>query len=194
MSKTLTIVRHAKSSWDDPVLADFDRPLNPRGLRDAPRMGARLAKTGITPDRLVSSPANRALATAKIIAAALGLETRVIVPDERLYLASADMILRIVQEQPDEVSSLMLFGHNPGMTDLVHRLGDCPLANLPTGACVTFRVEVDRWAATGPYVDSQTGVRRRFVAGRHIAPGLTHRRDDLVETDDVTAVTEHRQA
>ena len=150
MSKTLTIVRHAKSSWDDPVLADFHRPLNPRGLRDAPRMGARLAKTGITPDRLVSSPANRALATAKIIAAALGLETRVIVPDERLYLASADMILRIVQEQPDEVSSLMLFGHNPGMTDLVHRLGDCPLANLPTGACVTFRVEVDRWAATGP--------------------------------------------
>jgi len=150
VSKTLTIVRHAKSSWDDPVLADFDRPLNPRGLRDAPRMGARLATTGIKPDRLVSSPANRALATAKIIAAALGIETRIIVPDERLYLASAETIMQVVREQDNAISSLMLFGHNPGMTDFAHRLGDCPLANLPTCACVTFRVEVEQWNATEP--------------------------------------------
>ncbi len=105
MSKTLTIVRHAKSSWDDPVLADFDRPLNPRGLRDAPLMGARLAATGIRPDGLISSPANRALATAKIIAAALDLDTRIIVPDERLYLASAGTIMQVVREQDDGISS-----------------------------------------------------------------------------------------
>jgi len=148
LSRKLSIIRHAKSSWDDPVIADFDRPLNPRGMRDAPLMAARLAANGILPDRIISSPAKRAICTARTFAKELALEPAVIEPDERLYLASADTLLDIIRDQDRSVGSLMLFGHNPGLTELVHRLGDCPLSNLPTCACAIFRIDGEDWAGT----------------------------------------------
>ncbi len=148
MSRTLSIIRHAKSSWDDPVIADFDRPLNPRGRRDAPRMAARLAANGVRPDRVISSPAKRAICTARAFAKELALEPAIIDPDERLYLASADTLLDIIRDQHRSVTSLMLIGHNPGLTELVHRLGDCPLANLPTCGCAVFRIDGEDWAET----------------------------------------------
>ena len=83
--KTLLLIRHAKSSWDDPALPDKDRPLNDRGRRDAPKMGKRLAKRGVKPDLILSSPALRALRTAEIIAKMLDYQRRDIVLNERLY-------------------------------------------------------------------------------------------------------------
>src|SRR5437899_10475758 len=91
--KTLFLVRHAKSSWDDTALPDKDRPLNDRGKRDAPKMGERLAKRDVKPDLILSSPARRALTTAEIIAKKLDYKRKDIVADDRLYAGEADDLL-----------------------------------------------------------------------------------------------------
>src|SRR5437899_11500650 len=96
--KTLFLVRHAKSSWDDTALPDKDRPLNDRGKRDAPKMGERLAKRGVTPDLILSSPAKRALETAQIIAKKLDYKLADIVVDERLYATGADDLLDVIRK------------------------------------------------------------------------------------------------
>ena len=109
--KTLTLVRHAKSSWDDTELADFDRPLNRRGERDAPEMARRLAATGDPPDRIVSSPALRALQTARVLAPALGIDPASLVTESRVYEASYSRLVaakyaRELNQLPREVLPL----------------------------------------------------------------------------------------
>lgn len=144
--KTLILVRHAKSSWKDPSLADRDRPLNKRGKRDAPEMGRRLAARGGAPDLIVSSPANRALATARIIAAAVGYTAEKIREDERLYLASPAGILEAIRDLEDGYERVFLFGHNPGLTELVNELSEPAVDNVPTCGVVELRLAADRWA------------------------------------------------
>lgn len=144
--KTLILVRHAKSSWKDPSLADRDRPLNKRGKRDAPEMGRRLAARGGAPDLIVSSPATRALATARIIAAAVGYPADRIREDERLYLASPAEILEAIRDLEDGYERVFLFGHNPGLTELVNELSEPAVDNVPTCGVVELRLAVDRWA------------------------------------------------
>src|SRR6478609_6616404 len=115
--KTLYLVRHAKSSWDDIDLSDFDRPLNDRGKKDAPKMGKRLKERDIFPDVMLSSPAKRALETCKAIAKALSFPEEKITTDKRLYHASEDQLLKVVQglkDRHDNVEVIMIFGHNPG--------------------------------------------------------------------------------
>jgi phosphohistidine phosphatase len=143
--KTLVIVRHAKSSWDQPALSDHDRPLKKRGYKDAPLIGAVLADWGPPVDRVLSSSAVRALETAEIIVQEMGLSLDEIQIEEDLYHASADEILEIIEEQEDELDGLMLFGHNPGMTDLVNILSDLDLYNLPTAGVVVLQYEVETW-------------------------------------------------
>ncbi len=147
--KTLFLVRHAKSSWKDHSLADRDRPLNKRGKRDAPEMGRRLAARGGAPDLIVSSPAVRALATARVVADAVVYPTREIVEDERLYMASADGLLDGIRGLDDRFDRVFLFGHNPGLTDLVNDLSEDEIENVPTCGVVEFRVEVERWKDLG---------------------------------------------
>jgi phosphohistidine phosphatase len=146
--KTLFLVRHAKSSRDDPTLADRDRPLNDRGLHDAPRMGHRLAKRGAKPDAIVSSPALRALATARLFAKELGFDRDRIVVDERLYATSADELLAVVRALDDRLGRVMLFGHNPELTDFAHRLSGT-IGNLPTCAVAEFGFDTTEWSAVG---------------------------------------------
>ena len=143
--KRLYLIRHAKSSWDDPKLPDFDRPLNDRGKRDAPRMGRRLAEAGHRPDVLLSSPARRAFSTAKRVARALGFRQDDILTNSRLYHADENQLLREVQAQGDEAGSLMLFGHNPGLTEFATRLCRHPFGNVPTCGVVCIDFAVDRW-------------------------------------------------
>ena len=143
--KRLYLIRHAKSSWDDPGLADFDRPLNDRGKRDAPRMGRRLAEAGHRPDLLLSSPARRAFSTAKRVARELGFRKDDIVSNRRLYHADESQLLREVQAQPDEAGSLMLFGHNPGLTGFATLLCRYPFGNVPTCGVVCIDFPVDSW-------------------------------------------------
>src|SRR5215471_14460208 len=120
--KTLFLVRHAKSSRDDPARPDKKRPLNDRGMRDAPRMGERLAKDGVKPDLIVSSPAVRALTTAELIAKELDYELTDIVVDNRLYAAAPDDLLAVIHELGGKRKHMMLFGRNPELGELAHSL------------------------------------------------------------------------
>src|SRR5206468_6352752 len=96
--KTIFLIRHAKSSWDDTTLPDKDRPFNDRGKRDAPKMGKRLAKRNVVPNLILSSPAKRALKTAQIIATKLDYKLGDIVVDERLYATGADELLHVIRK------------------------------------------------------------------------------------------------
>ena len=143
--KTLFLIRHAKSSWDDATLADKDRPLNDRGRRDAPKMGERLAKREVKPDLILSSPAVRALSTAEIIAEKLDCRRTDIVVTERLYAADVDDLLDVIHHLGDEVECVMLFGHNPELTELAHRLSG-EIARMPTCAVAEFTFDAKSWA------------------------------------------------
>jgi len=147
--KTLVIVRHAKSSWDDLSLSDHQRPLSKRGLRDAPIMGARLADWGPPVDRVISSSAVRALTTAELITHEMGLPWDEIQIEDALYHATEEEMLDLINEQEDYLDGLMLFGHNPGMTYLVMKLSDIEIDNLPTCGVAVLQFEVNSWAEIG---------------------------------------------
>ena len=143
--KTLTIVRHAKSSWKDSGLSDRERPLNKRGKRDAPIMAQRIAAAGIRPSQIISSPAVRAWTTAKVFAKELGYPAEFLQREDGLYLASLDNLLDVVATQDNGFHNLMLFGHNPGLTDLVNYLVPGLTNNLPTAGVVSVNLECDDW-------------------------------------------------
>ena len=144
--KTLTLVRHAKSSWKDTSLADRDRPLNKRGKRDAPEMGRRIVAAGIRPSLIVSSPAVRAWTTAKVIANAIGYPREFLQRDNTLYLASVNGILDVIASQDVGFNNLMLVGHNPGFTDFANYLVPGLTNNLPTSGVVSVELDTDEWA------------------------------------------------
>ncbi|MEM9404244.1 MAG: histidine phosphatase family protein [Pseudomonadota bacterium] len=143
--KTLTLVRHAKSSWNDPGLADRDRPLNGRGEHDAPMMGARLKESDLRPSLLISSPATRAWTTARIIAAEIGYPREFLQRDERLYLAGKNDFIDVLAEQDTGFNSIMVFGHNPGLTDFANRLAPGLTSNVPTCGIVSVDLDTDDW-------------------------------------------------
>jgi phosphohistidine phosphatase len=143
--KTLTLVRHAKSSWDHPGLTDFERPLNQRGIRDAPRMGSRLAARNEPPQSIISSPAVRALTTAKVIASALGYRAAGIIADERLFHAYSEQLLDVIRGFDASLRHVMLVGHNPGLTNLVEQLAQAGIANIPTCGIVVIDFSIDHW-------------------------------------------------
>jgi phosphohistidine phosphatase len=136
-------MRHAKSSWQDATLADHDRPLNRRGNRAAPRMAAFLHALQLWPDRILTSSATRARSTADVFVnwpeSAVTLRI-----DDRLYLASAKEVIRIVAAQGDSAEVLMVVGHNPGLEELVERLSG-GYERLPTAAVAVLRLPINRW-------------------------------------------------
>jgi len=146
--KTLFLVRHAKSSKDDPTLADRDRPLADRGRKEAPEMGKRLARRHVKPDVLVSSPALRALTTAQLIADEIGYARKDIVLDDRLYASSADGLLAVIRAFDTKLDRAMLFGHNPEFADLAHRLSS-EIVEMPTCAVAEFRFDTHKWSDVG---------------------------------------------
>jgi len=151
--KRLTIVRHAKSSWDNSSTPDADRPLSARGERDAPVMGARLAGRGSRPSLILTSPADRAISTARILARALSYPQEFLQSERDLYLAGTADLLQVIARQDSRCSDLMLVGHNPGLTDLANRLvGDYWLDNLPTAGVVALDCDTEDWGtiATHP--------------------------------------------
>jgi len=143
----LYLVRHAKSSWADPGMADIDRPLNKRGKRDAPIMGERLAERGVSPDVIVSSPAKRARRTAREFAKMLGYEGEVVIVDVA-YGGGPAAIIDVAQSIPERVTSLMVVGHNPDMTDLADSLTDYRVDAMPT--CAVFGARFGSWTSVGP--------------------------------------------
>jgi len=143
--KTLTLLRHAKSSWSNTGLADRDRPLNKRGEKDAPEMGRRIDVAGVRPSLIVSSPAVRAWSTAKIVADILNYPTEFLQREKQLYLASLDDLLDVVVQQDEGFNNLMIVAHNPGLTDFANFL--CPglTNNLPTAGVVSVTIDQDSW-------------------------------------------------
>lgn len=148
--KTLILVRHGKSSWDSAVTGDFERPLAGRGLRDAPRMARRLIRRGRLPQVFVSSPAKRALQTAMIFAEEMGQSPERVIEEPRIYEASAQTLLEIVQQQHDSWDCVMLVGHNPGFTQLAQQLADKAPANIPTCGCLELAMPINSWQLARP--------------------------------------------
>jgi len=146
--KTLFLIRHAKSSRDDPALPDRERPLADRGKRDVVEMGKRLAKRDVKPDLIMSSPAVRALATAEVIATSLGCRRQDIVVNDRLYAGEADDLLDVIRALGDELERVMLVGHNPAMTELAHALSS-EISQLPTCAVAEFTFDAKSWSDVG---------------------------------------------
>ncbi len=143
--KRLYLVRHAKSSWKDATLEDFDRPLNKRGQRDAPFMGKRLKFYKVSPDLIMSSPAKRAAKTAKVIAEEIGFPKKQIVYEDAIYEAGVKSLLRVIREINDSASQVLLFGHNPGLTMLAEYLSDAVIDNIPTCGVFCLDFNVTSW-------------------------------------------------
>jgi phosphohistidine phosphatase len=142
----LTLVRHAKTEPAYSGQDDWDRVLEPRGQRDAPEMGRRLKDRGSKPDKILTSPAVRAITTATIIARELGVSAAKIVPDERLYLASRKQLLAVVQELGGTAKHLMVVGHNPGLTEFADALSsERSIDNMPTCAVYTLEFDIRNW-------------------------------------------------
>ncbi|RPI65636.1 MAG: histidine phosphatase family protein [Ignavibacteriales bacterium] len=143
--KTLILVRHAKSSWKDETLSDFDRPLSKRGKKDAPFMGKLLKKNGIKPDLVVASSAIRALETAEVICKEMDFPKEKLIYDKKLYAAGDDDIIRVINSVNDSVENLMIIAHNPGLTDLANMLSDKFIDNIPTAGVVELKFD-ESWA------------------------------------------------
>lgn len=143
--KTLYLIRHAKSAWDSSASTDFDRPLNERGLSDAPRMAAFLRAQQIVPDQIVSSSAIRANTTARLIARGLDQDESTVMQDRRIYLADVHQLQSILREFPDSWESVMVIGHNPTLTDCANALTGDVLNNLPTCSVYGIRLAIDSW-------------------------------------------------
>jgi phosphohistidine phosphatase len=143
--RTLYLTRHAKSSKDDPTLRDFDRPLNERGVSDAALMAKVFAGRGERVDRLVTSPALRALSTARVFAAALGVKPAGLDLEGDIYEADPSTLLQVVRHISGDPGSVMLFGHNPGFSLFAAELTGRPAEELPTCATVRIDLDVDDW-------------------------------------------------
>jgi phosphohistidine phosphatase len=143
--KTLFLGRHAKSSWDDSGLSDFERPLNDRGERDAPEMGRRLAEKHRTADVILCSAAVRARTTAAILAKEWGYEGDLLL-EPKLYEASSSQMLDFIQEMEDEAMSALVVAHNPTITWLANLLGNLSIDNVPTCGIVALKIPCSNWS------------------------------------------------
>lgn len=170
--KTLTLLRHAKSGWDDTVARDFDRPLNAKGMRAARTMGRHMRAQGLAFDAVVASPAARVVETLNGIWDGYG---QALNPnwDRRVYLASAATLLDLVRESPDDADRVLLVGHNPGLEDLVlllvpdradDRLRDDVEEKFPTASLAELEFDVSEWSA----LTANGAVLKRFVRPRDL--------------------------
>ena len=141
--KTLLILRHAKSSWDNSRLADHDRPLNSRGKEDAPRMGRLLEREGLVPDLIISSSAERALRTAELAAISAGYEAEIQVT-RQYYHAGPEDYIEVLNEVADSHHRVMIVGHNPGMEELVEQLAG-HYQKMPTAAMAQIELPINGW-------------------------------------------------
>jgi phosphohistidine phosphatase len=144
--KTLLLLRHAKSSWKEPGLTDFERPLNGRGLKAAPLMGRFLRRKNLHPELILSSPAKRASQTARLIIEAMKLDAE---PgfDEHIYEASVHDLLEVISQIEDGAHAVLLVGHNPGLEELLEFLtGEA--RQMPTAALAHITLNIDKWSET----------------------------------------------
>jgi phosphohistidine phosphatase len=175
--KRLTLLRHAKSGWDDPVARDFDRGLNDRGRRAAQVIGDHAGTLALGIDTIVASPAVRVGETLDMVMPAAGLDALEPHWDRRIYLASSATLIDVLRELPDTAEHVLMAGHNPGMEDLILELvaddGTSPLRaeaeiKFPTAALATIELAIDQWSA----ISTPCGTLTQFVRPRDLDPEL----------------------
>ena len=143
--KTLILIRHAKSSWDDASLNDFERPLNDRGKKDAPMMADRLHERGIKIDAFITSPAKRAKKTAEQFAKQYKKEGEDLILKTELYMAGEETFYNVIEKLDDQFECVALFSHNPGITDFANSLTDARIDNIPTCGISAVSIEAKKW-------------------------------------------------
>jgi len=144
--KQLLLIRHAKSSWDFIDTNDFDRPLNNRGLRDAPTMAKRLVEKKIAPDALISSPAKRAISTARIFADILNIKNSRLIEIPTLYEATVEIFYQQINQLSDDHNTILVFSHNTGITDFCNSLTTARVDNVPTCGIFAVKIAIQHWA------------------------------------------------
>jgi phosphohistidine phosphatase len=145
--KTLILLRHAKSSWNFPHLNDYDRPLNDRGKRDAPKMAQWLSSQAINADLIISSGAVRAKNTAIAFQAVLNAPLKI---DDNLYHASRSKLLNLIKLTDNDINGLILVSHNPGLNDLADYLLSGFSDNIPTTGIVSLKLDTQKWSEASP--------------------------------------------
>lgn len=143
--KKLLIIRHAKSDWGNPDTADFDRPLNARGKKNTHEMARRLLKKGIVPQFILSSPALRAISTAADFADTWGIKKKAIGIEKHIYEASVSRLISIINNLDNQYDFVAIFGHNPGLTELLIALCECDIYNIPTCGTALVEFPFDDW-------------------------------------------------
>jgi phosphohistidine phosphatase len=149
--KKLYLIRHAKSSWDDPTKTDFERTLNHRGEKDAPLMAKFLSSKKIIPDLMISSPATRAFTTALFFASQFEYPYERIQTDERIYEATTGNLSDVVRQIADEYETVFIFGHNPGISNFCNLLTSKPVHDLPTCAVAGLDLNINSWSELNRY-------------------------------------------
>jgi phosphohistidine phosphatase len=144
--RRITLLRHAKSDWDNPSQNDFHRTLNQRGEKNAKLIAKRLKNSGVRPSLIISSDAVRAISTARLIARGIGYPIEFIRPDHELYLASPVGIIDVLEREGENYTDVMIIGHNPGLTELANRLSNSQIDNVPTCGVFAVDIEIDSWA------------------------------------------------
>jgi len=151
--KSIFFIRHAKSSWEDSSLSDIERPLNKRGLRDAPFMAKLLKGKSIAPDRIVTSPANRAFTTATYFAKELDIHENSMVVRKKIYHAYPEDVLSIIRTLDNSDETVLMFGHNPCFTSIANRFSSDYIPNVPTCGIVQVDADVSEWTDFQEYGD-----------------------------------------
>ena len=144
--KTLVLIRHGKSSWKDKELKDLERPLKKRCLSDASLISKVLKDIQITPEQIITSPAARALETAKVIASEYNIDTTQIVTESGLYLESKGKLMKEINKINEQFNTVFLISHNPGLTDLANALTGESVKNIPTCGALAIQFESGTWA------------------------------------------------
>lgn len=147
--KTLYIIRHAKSDWDDPSLTDFQRPLNKRGKKNAPFMGEILAHNKVHPDLIISSPAVRAKTTSQEIARKVGYDSQKIIYEEDLYMGGVEEIEAVLKKIPASKNTVFLIAHNPGLTLFAEYISGYAIDNIPTCGVFCVKQKKNGWRSIG---------------------------------------------
>jgi len=154
MNKKLLLIRHAKSDWGDAGLTDFNRPLNPRGIKASAEMAQRIKMQQLIPEKLVTSPALRAFTTSEIMAKTWGKDVDLIEKYSKIYEASVVDLLSIVNGFDDACDSTSLFGHNNAITDLAVYLTDQDIFNIPTCGVVLIEFPFNSWQLVSKHTGS----------------------------------------
>jgi phosphohistidine phosphatase len=150
MPKTLVIIRHGKSTWEYTNISDLDRPLKEIGISNTILIAKKLVENKILPDLIISSPANRALHTAMIVARETGYKNENITINTTLYLENEDEILDMIYKTPDNINTLFIFGHNPVFTDIANFFLKNKISNLPTSGCACINFNSNEWSKISP--------------------------------------------